>query len=545
MKTSKFSEATKYTLYGALFGLCFPLGSLVLLFASGQLDRARDLVELVSIAHAANPLLYVIDSAPLFLGVFARFAGVRQDAILLRFSESLEQQVRKTESLRLGLDQARKANETIARMADHDALTGLYNRHRFQDEIERWVSYCTRYQRAGALVFIDLDDLKRVNDTHGHDAGDKYLVAFAETLKRGLRSTDVVARWGGDEFAVLLPETDGRAAMEVANKLLRLFNERRIEANGHEWPISGSLGIALFPTHTTKVAELMAYADAAMYEAKQAGRNCWRLYSASPQEAERVQERIHWESRIRRALDTDQFTLLYQPLLHLESGTTRHYEALLRLEDRKGQLIAPGMFLEPAEQFGLSIAIDRTVLRKAVRRLAGVSGTTDPLRVSVNVARKTLIDPEFLASVEQTLREGDLGADRLGIEVTEAIALENLGVMRRIPPRLKELGVGLILDDFGLGFASFHYLQQFAVRMVKVQGGLIRNLLHNEENRRYIKTLAASAHDLNIEVVAKFVEDPKLLDLLRELGVDYAQGFAVGRPLESIEQIQLGEALAA
>ena len=484
----------------------------------------------------------MIDTAPFFLGLLARLVGLRQDA-LHKVSESFEQQVaQKTESLSLALEQARKASEMIAHMADHDALTGLFNRHRFQSEIERWVNYGTRYQRSGALVFIDLDNFKHVNDTYGHDAGDKHLVAFADILKRGLRNTDVVARWGGDEFALLLPETDGRAAMEVANKLLRLFNERLMEENGRKWEISGSLGIALFPSHTTNVSELMAYADAAMYEAKQAGRNCWRLYSASPQETERVQEQIRWESRIRRALETDQFTLLYQPLLRLANRTTTLYEALVRLEDREGQLIGPAMFLDPAEQFGLSIAIDRMVLRKAVRRFVGVSGVTDPLRVSVNVARKTLTDPEFLTSIEETLREAAFDADRLGIEVTEALAVENLSVMRHIQPRLRELGVGLILDDFGLGFASFHHLQQFAVRMVKVDGSLIRNLLHSEENRRYIKTLAASAHDLDIEVVAKFVEDPELLDLLKELGVDYAQGFAIGRPLESIEQVQLGMA---
>jgi diguanylate cyclase (GGDEF)-like protein len=481
----------------------------------------------------------VIDSASLFLGLFARLAGMRQDRIR-RFSESLEVEVaEKTESLRMALDEARKANETIVHIADHDALTGLLNRRRFQKELMQWAAYALRYERALALIFIDLDNFKFINDTYGHHIGDQYLVTIADALRRTFRATDHLARWGGDEFAILLPETQAAQAMEVANKLLRQFNETKMHFDQGELSVSASIGIALFPVHTSDPNQLLAFADAAMYEAKQAGRNCWRMYAASPQEMERVQEHIRWEGRIRRALETDQFVLVYQPLLDLETQETHNYEALLRLEDRDGELISPRLFLDTAEQFDLSVAIDRMVIRKATRKIETLAASEKGLGLSLNLSRKMINDPGFIQYVEENVRETGIRPQALSFEIGEQLALENLGTTRALATQLKELGHRLILDDFGLGFSSFHYLQQLAVHMVKVEGGLIRDIATNRDNRRFLKTLVAMAHDLDIKVAAKFVEDADILDVLRDLGVDYAQGFAIGRPLESIEQTLL------
>lgn len=292
------NETTKYTLYGALFGFCFPVGSIFFLYLMHELGDVHGLSNIIAAGHRYS-LLYIIDSAPLFLGLFARLAGIRQDRIL-RFAASLEQQVAdKTESLRLALEESNKANEMIAHMAEHDALTGLLNRRRFQKELEKWGQYALRYQRSAALVFIDLDKFKFVNDTYGHHAGDEYLTAISDLLTKGLRTTDTIARWGGDEFAVLLPETSKDTAIEVANKLLRLFNETDLNVAGHHLHPSASIGLALFPDHGTDFESLSVYADAAMYEAKSAGRNCWRLYSSSPQEMQRVQEHVQWEGRLR------------------------------------------------------------------------------------------------------------------------------------------------------------------------------------------------------------------------------------------------------
>ncbi|MHB8347591.1 MAG: putative bifunctional diguanylate cyclase/phosphodiesterase [Acidiferrobacterales bacterium] len=535
------SESAKYTVFGALFGLCFPIGSIAFLWLAGDMSLSQGLMAAIAHAHTRNPLLYVIDSAPLFLGFFARFAGVRQDRIR-RFSEGLEQEVaEKTESLRRALDEAHKANEMIIHMAEHDALTGLLNRRRFQKELERWANHSARYRRPMAVMFIDMDRLKHINDTYGHGAGDSYLLVAAEVLQHGLRSTDFIARWGGDEFAVLLPETQAGAAADVANKLMDLFSAATTPVGGQNMTISASIGIALLPEHSVVANELIMFADAAMYEAKQCGRGCWRMYSASTREIEHLQEKMGWEGRIRRALEADQFLLLYQPLLNLRSNATHYYEALLRMEDRDGHLITPGMFLDSAEHFDLSIPIDRMVIRKVTHKLSVLSGHEPQLGLSVNLSRKTILDTTFMEYVGAAVAQSGVDPGRLGFEISERILLEDIGRARRLAGDIHDAGHDLIMDDFGAGLASFRYLQQLAPRMLKLEAGLLRELTHSSETRGLVKSLVAMAHDLGIAVAAKFVEDQEVLGVLAELEVDYAQGFAVGKPFEAIEQAALKE----
>ncbi|WP_166668758.1 putative bifunctional diguanylate cyclase/phosphodiesterase [Thiohalophilus thiocyanatoxydans] len=526
------SETTKYTVFGVLFGFCFPIGAILFLYLAGYVPDNQGLVAVVVSAHD-NALLYVIDSAPLFLGLFARIAGIRQDR-LLEFSASLEHKVAiKTESLRRALDEAQKANDQIVHMAEHDALTGLLNRRRFHNELERWTLFALRYQRSLALIFIDLDNFKLVNDTYGHLAGDRYLVEVSNLLSRTMRTTDIVARWGGDEFAILLPETSREGAIRVANKLLHLFNASDIELDEQTVRPSASLGMALYPEHTTDIDTLIMYADAAMYEAKDAGRNCWRLYSASQHEMERVQEHIQWEARLRRALENDQFILFYQPLLRLSDNTTPGYEALLRMEDRNGELISPGLFLESAEHFGLSVPIDQMVIRKAARKIAALSDHR--LWISLNLARTSLDDPELFEQIEKAVNENALGSGQLHIEITEMAALEYLDKTRTLITKLKSIGCSVVLDDFGHG-PAFHFLQQLPVDMIKINGDLTRSLATQPGSQALVKDIVSLAQEKGVQVAAKCIEDENHIDLLRELGVDYAQGFAIGVPVEAIEQ---------
>jgi diguanylate cyclase (GGDEF)-like protein len=531
---TRMSETTKYTLYGALFGLCFPLGAVIFLYLLGEFSGLTNPADILAQAHR-NHLLYIIDTAPLFLGLFARIAGKRQDR-LLHFSESLEQQVvEKTESLRRALEEAKRANETIAHMAEHDALTGLLNRRRFQKELEKWSQHALRYQRSGALIFIDLDEFKFVNDTYGHTAGDRYLSGISELLTKTMRTTDTIARWGGDEFAILIPETPREAAIEVANKLLQSFNETSLDVGGHQLRPSASIGMALFPEHGTDLDELVMYADAAMYEAKAAGRNRWRLYSASSQEMERIQEHIQWEGRLRRALENDQFLLFYQPVLRLSDHVTPGYEALLRMEDRDGKLISPGLFLESAERFGLSVPIDYMVIRKATRKIAILSSYD--IWISLNLSRASLDDAGLFDHIEAAVTENALRPGQLHIEITEAAAMEYLNQVQTLIMKLKSIGCRVVLDDFGHGPANL-YLRQLPVDMVKINGDLIRSLSTHENNRALVKNITEVAHEKGIQVTAKHVEDEALVEILRDLGVDYAQGFAIGRPVEAIEQMQ-------
>lgn len=537
------SEANKYTLYGALFGACFPLGSILFLYIIGDLGGIHGLVQMVQAAHQ-NSLLYVIDSAPLFLGLFARLAGVRQDR-LRRFSDSLEQQVsEKTQSLELALENERKAKDMSAHLAEHDPVTGLMNRRRFHKELDRWLQYAQRYHRVGTLMFIDLDNFKYVNDTFGHSTGDELLCHVSSLLMSHVRTTDFVARWGGDEFALLLPETTDKDATEVANKLLEIFMRNPLLVNGQKVLPSASIGLAYFPIHATNAADLVNYADAAMYEAKQSGRACWRLYSASDSETQRIQEHVQWEARIRRALENDQFILFYQPVIHVVSRKTYAYEALLRMEDRDGKLISPGKFLESAERLGLSALIDFMVLRKAARRLLGLVNEGESLIVSLNLSEKTLQDKGLMTQVEAVLRDNPVLNGRIQFEVREGIALENLAAVRRLADCVKNFGGSIVLDDFGGGPTSFHQFRDIEIKLIKLDPNISRELNTTPDNQKFIKNIAAIAHDYNIAVVAKFIEDITLLPLLQQIGVDYAQGFALGRPVESIEQAAIASALA-
>jgi diguanylate cyclase (GGDEF)-like protein len=384
------------------------------------------------------------------------------------------------------------------------------------------------------LMFLDLDKFKTINDTYGHLGGDEYLLAVAEVLKKTLRSTDYVGRWGGDEFAALLPETTSAAACEVAAKLIRIFATTPITVVGQSLFASASIGLAVLPEHTLDINELTAFADAAMYKAKNVGRGCFSLYSASAQEVQHLGEHARWAGRIRRALETDQFVLFYQPLLNLVSREVIEYEALLRMEDQQGEFISPNLFLASAERFDLSIAIDRMVIKKAAYKIASLKARKNTLRLSLNLSTQSLGDSGMVEYIHDVIREFNINPGNLSIEISETVILQNMDRVCNLSAEFTKLGCRLILDDIGVGFSSFHYLAPLSIRSIKIRGDLIRNL-HIANNYDYVSALCKTCHELGIEVVAKFVEDLALLDTLQNIGVDYAQGFAVGRPLESIE----------
>ena len=525
------STANKYTIYGAVFGLCFPICALVLLYFTQPYSTWTD--HLLIHQTVEQPLMLMIGTAPFFLGLFARFAGARQDDIN-HILNGLEQQVQdKTESLRLALEESKQANELIGNMANHDALTGLFNRRYFQGALEAWVSYATRYHRCGALLFIDLDKFKYVNDTYGHKFGDQYLNDIANLLMENLRTTDIVARWGGDEFILFLPETTGADAHLVGTKLMTSFTQCSLDFNTEIFHPSASIGIALFPDHAITADDMILFADAAMYEAKKAGRGCWRLYGASAPEVEHTQAHVQWGARIRRALENDQFLLLYQPLLNLKSGKTMGYEALLRLEDVTGQLISPGQFLASAERANLSTDLDMMAIRKAARRVMH----TDTLEISINLSSKTLLDPSLITKITKILQEHPGLQHKLRFEIAEATALQNLTLVRTASAKIKALGCALTLDDFGLGPTSMHHLGLLSIDMVKIHPSLTRDLMTEPDSLTFVKNLTEMLHGFQLQVGAKSIEDPQLLEMLRNIGMDYAQGFAIGKPLESLERI--------
>ena len=282
MKKTKTTHARWYTIYGILFGLCFPIASLIFLALTGLIEVSIDIVATIKRAHSAYPLLYVVDTTPLFLGFFARIAGKLQDKL-----EQINDQLRietpeKSLDLRLTVDETESINEMAARMlhmAEYDVLTGLINRRRFYRNIEHWTKFCSRYKRDLSLLYLDIDNFNKMNGLHGKHAGDKYLIALSARLRKVLRSTDIMARWGGDEFVIMLSETAAQAATLVAEKIIKELNNEVFVIDSIPWQLTASMGIALFPAHGADAKQLVANSCAAMREAKRSGRHCWRIYS--------------------------------------------------------------------------------------------------------------------------------------------------------------------------------------------------------------------------------------------------------------------------
>ncbi|WCB91755.1 hypothetical protein DSM104299_00431 [Baekduia alba] len=421
-------------------------------------------------------------------------------------------------------------------LADHDALTGLFNRRRFEEELDRVLAGAERYRRPGALLVLDLDGFKYVNDTLGHPVGDELIARLAATLRAELRETDVIARLGGDEFGVILPEvTEGEAAA-VAGKLLRAVErDGTVADSSRHARVTASIGLAAFDgTDGLSAEELLVEADIAMYDAKEGGRNrAARSERDGPGPGRHV-SRLSWLERIRTALAEDRFVLHAQPFVALARGDDGDpipsFELLIRMLSDSGELIPPATFLPIAERFDVIPAIDRWVVERAVGLVRREHDRGTPVTLSVNLSGRTMGDAEFAGWLEKLLIDNPVPPGRLIVEITETVAIVNLERARALAETLRRLGCLLALDDFGAGFASFSYLKHLCFDLLKIDGEFVRGLRDNPTDRLVVEAVVAIARGLGTPSLAEFVADSDTLDAVRELGVDYAQGFHLGRP---------------
>lgn len=432
--------------------------------------------------------------------------------------------------LLIDIDDQKKSEERIIYLADHDALTSLYNRRRFQEELEHQIAYAQRFNQSGTLLFIDLDQFKYINDTLGHQAGDECLLAVTRSLTDSLRNIDISGRLGGDEFGVILPHTEINEAEIVAQHLLDRLEHKtpfQQELNTH---ISASIGITCFPEHGTTPSELLAKADAAMYAAKRQGRSQYHAYLHDDDTLMQMHAKVHWEDKIHRALADDRFTLHYQPIFNLKTNEIIHYEALLRLEDQDGSLIFPHAFLDTAEHFGLIREIDKWVLRNAVAMQAQSIKDGNPIDIAINLSGRNFGHSEILLHLQTALAEFNANPHALIFEVTETAAVENFGRARSFIESLRSLGCRFALDDFGVGYSSFHYLRNLPVDMIKIDGSFVRNLHLNQFDRIIIKAISDVANGLAIQTIAEFVENEEIRSLLLDLGIEFGQGYQLAMP---------------
>jgi diguanylate cyclase (GGDEF)-like protein/PAS domain S-box-containing protein len=419
-------------------------------------------------------------------------------------------------------------------LADHDPLTGLFNRRRFEQELERELESSRRYATGGALLVLDLDNFRYVNDSLGHPAGDEMISAVGHALSHRLRNTDTVGRLGGDEFGVILPYASEEDAVPVASGLLEVLRDAvSIEAEHGRRRTTASIGVALFPDAEERMSaeELLVEGDIAMYDAKDAGRDRVAVFALESERHQTAEVRLTWAERIRAALREDRFVLHAQPILPLgrDDGVPR-FELLLRMIDASGDLIPPGTFLYVAERFGLIEEVDRWVVREAMRLLSIEERAGRRACLSVNLSAKSIQDPKMTEFIARRLAATGVDPRGLIFEVTETVAIENVERAKQFARELRSLGSNFALDDFGSGFASFYYLKHLDFDYLKIDGEFIENLPESPTDQLVVRALVDIAGGLGRRTVAEYVEDEETLQMLRSFGVDFVQGFHLGHP---------------
>jgi diguanylate cyclase (GGDEF)-like protein/PAS domain S-box-containing protein len=437
----------------------------------------------------------------------------------------------------------RKAlQEELERRASHDPLTGLPNRPAFVDRLGQALRRTRRRKNSRnkvGVLFMDLDGFKTINDSLGHQAGDRFLVTVAERLKNRLRTEDVLARFGGDEFAVLLEDAaNASEAIRVAQRLAEGLQEP-LAVNSHQVSVSTSVGIALGSANTNDDPEgMLRKADAAMYQAKEQGPGRYAVFDPAMQA--RAQERLELEAELRGALERGEFLLYYQPEVSLHDGSIVGFEALLRWQHPQRGLLKPQAFMPLAEETDLIVPIGRWVLEEAcgrAKRWEEQRPCAPPATIQVNLSSRQLARRGLPRTIEEVLTRADMEAHRLALDITETTLIKTSEENAQALEALKKMGIRLHLDDFGTGYSSLSYLKRFPVERVNVDKSFVKGLAENATDTALVRMIIDLCHTLGVEVLAEGVETSEQAALLRDMGCDLGQGYYFARPL-------LGEELA-
>ena len=432
------------------------------------------------------------------------------------------------------ISQLKMSEAKLDYLAHHDPLTDLPNRLLLQSRIQHSIDRATRTQRHVALLFIDLDRFKTVNDSLGHPVGDELLAAIAQRLRDRLRDGDTLARIGGDEFVLLIEDMQApEEAARVANMLLELLHTPFKLQHGREIYIGASIGIAVFPEDGSTVTELIQHSDVAMYQAKESGRGAFRFYTESMSRA--AQDRLHLDTRLRRALERGEFTLHYQPQVDMKTGLITGTEALVRWLDPEEGLISPARFIPVAEETGLIVPIGEWVLRTACAQARAWQDAGHTLTIAVNLSARQLQQNDLSQRVAALMKEYGVGPGMLEIELTESMLAGDHSTTEVRLRELKALGIALSIDDFGTGYSSLAYLKRFPIDILKIDQSFVRDIPHDRNDMEIAATIIAMAHTLKLRVVAEGVETPEQLAFLKERECDAWQGYLYSKPLPAEE----------
>jgi diguanylate cyclase (GGDEF)-like protein/PAS domain S-box-containing protein len=427
------------------------------------------------------------------------------------------------------VSETRRLTRQMAHDASHDALTGLINRREFERRLERALASARQYGRQHALCYLDLDQFKLVNDTVGHPAGDELLKQIKGLVAGSFRERDTLARLGGDEFGLLLDNCPLAHAQLIAQALVSSIHDYRFVWQGHSFQIGVSVGLVPITADTQDTAQLLSQADVACYTAKELGRNRVHVYQQADSEPAQRHGEILRAARLRDALEHERFRLYCQPIVALTApATPLHYELLLRLLDDRGELLLPAAFIPAAERYGLMGAIDRWVIRTALQHYA--QGGVPRAKITLNLSGNSLNDDTLLEFVQAQFTEFAVAPEQVCFEITETAAIHNLRKTTALMGELKQQGSQLALDDFGSGLSSFRYLKSLPVDYLKIDGSFVRDMLANAGDHAMVVAINQLGHTMGMQTIAEYVESALLIERLQELGVDYAQGYALGAP---------------
>ena len=425
-------------------------------------------------------------------------------------------------------------NRQLSYQASHDALTGLINRREFELRLDRAIGIARTQSASHALLYIDLDQFKIVNDTCGHAAGDELLQQLSGLLLSSVRYRDTLSRLGGDEFGMLLENCPLDKAVSIANDLLKLTDSYQFTWNQSIFSIGMSIGVVPIDRSTTDIASAMSAADSACYIAKEAGRNRIQIAHMGDRKLQQRQGEMQWVSRLTRALEEKRFELFYQPIIPcaLRHNTIRQIEIMLRLIDEDGSIIAPATFMPAAEKYNLSANIDRWVIANTLDWLAANSGDGSlPLTVFINITGQTIGNSEMLRFIIDKMDETGVAPESVVFEITESTAITNITAATSFMLTLKGCGFRFSLDDFGSGLYSFTYLKKLPIDFLKIDGTYIRDVLSDPVDYAMVRSINELGQLLGKETIAEFVESLDVAEELRSIGIDYVQGHAYAKPL--------------
>lgn len=450
------------------------------------------------------------------------------------------------------ISERKMMEEKLRWQATHDHLTGLYNRRYFESFLEKEISSVSRTGIMSALVYLDLDRFKYVNDTAGHEVGDKLLIDLSQELNKHLRRHDVAARIGGDEFALILKNVDEGLAVSISDEIRMSLSNLRVHHEDKAYHVNASFGVAMMDIENITAGDVMANADIACHISKRMGRNQTHMYEKNSDERNAMGSELGWSTRIREALEKDMFQLHYQPIMNMddvdlvnlpaqdgvlwqrhinESDKVNSYEVLVRMIDENGDINYPDSFIPTAERFNLMTDIDMWVLENALQEMVATGQMSKNIRLSINISGNTVDSDETLGKIKSLIEQYNISPSALTFEVTETCAIANLEQANDFINELRKIGCRFSLDDFGSGFCSFSQLKNLPTDFVKIDGQFVRSMARGATDRAIVTAMNDVAHSLGRYTVAEYVESPEIVRLLKICGVDKVQGHYISEPL--------------